>query len=144
MRVFLDTSALIVLYHAEPKTLQVEAYAKGAKIFISRLALTEFRSAVHRIVRGGSLTLHSGRALVEAFRKDLGTYLIQEIDTNVWRESAELVEKYGSTINLRTLDAIQLATAKRINARNSVKDFVTLDVHGLSQAAEAEGFTLRP
>ena len=144
MRIFLDTSALVVLYHGEPKTFQVEAYAKGARIFISRLALTEFRSTVYKLVRGGSLSLHAGRGLVEAFRKDLGKYQIQEVDTNVWRESADLVEKYSSKINLRTLDAVQLASAKRVDARNSVKEFITLDVHGLSQAAKAEGFTIRP
>ncbi len=144
MRVFLDTSALVVLYHQEPKTLQVEAHAKGSRILISRLALIEFRSVAYRLVRGGGLTLHQGRALVEAFQKDLGRYEIQEIDMRVWAESISLIERYGSRIGLRSLDAIQLAAAKRANNRNSIREFVILDVHGLYQAARGEGFTVRP
>ena len=144
MRVFLDTSALMALYHREPKTLQVEAYAKGSKIFISRLALTEFRSALFRLVRANVLKLHEARALLEAFRKDLGKYRIQEIDMRVWTESLALIEKHGSRINLQSLDALQLASAKSAANRNPLREFVTLDVHGLAQAAQAEGFTVRP
>jgi predicted nucleic acid-binding protein len=144
MRVFIDTSALVALYHPEPKTLQVEAYVKDSRIFISRLALVEFRSAAFRLVRKGTLKLHEARALVDAFRKDLGKYHIQEINLQVWAESVSLIEKHASKIDLRSLDAIQLAAAKMASQRNSIRDFVTLDVHGLAQAAEAEGFLRRP
>jgi predicted nucleic acid-binding protein len=144
MRVFLDTSALVALYHQEHGTAQVEAYAKGAKIFISRLALTEFRSTLFRLVRGRILRLHEARALIDALKKDLQKYTIQEIDMNVWKESSDLIERLGDKINLRSLDALQLAAAKKTDQRSSVREFVTLDNHGLSQAAGAEGFTVRP
>ncbi len=128
----------------EAKTLQVEAYAKGSKIFISRIALTEFRSVLFRLVRNGVLRLREARALLGAFKKDLGKYRIQEIDMRVWTESMELIERHGSRVNLRSLDAIQLAAAKTASGHSSIREFVTLDVHGLAQAAQAEGFTVRP
>lgn len=144
MRIFIDTSALVALYHAEPKTRQVEAYAKGARIFISRVTLLEFRSAIFRLARGGLLRPHEARALVEAFRKDLAKYTIEEVNMRVWDEALGLIERHGAKVNLRSLDALQLAAAKKANDRNSIGGFLTLDMHGLAQAAAAEGFTVRP
>ena len=141
---FIDTSALVALDHTEPKTRQVEAYAKGARIFISRVSLLEFRSAIFRLTRSGVLKQREAGALVEAFRKDLARYTIEEVNQKVWGEALALIEKHGAKVNLRSLDALQLASAKKANARNPIGAFLTLDVHGLAQAAQAEGFTVQP
>lgn len=144
MRVFVDTSALFALYQSQAKTYQVEACVKGAKIIISRIALLEFRSTVYRVVRGGKLRLTEGRALVEAFRKDLKNYVIEEMGTKLWQEAWELIENHGRTVNLRSLDALHLAAAINAHRRQSLQAFVTLDNHGLAQAARASGFKVMP
>src|SRR5438445_12250754 len=111
MRVYVDTSALFALYQSHPQTYEVEACVKGAKIVICRITLVEFRSTVYKVVRNGGLKLPEARALVDAFRKDLQKYLIEEIKTDIWQAAWELIENHGRALNLRSLDALHLAAA---------------------------------
>jgi len=144
MRVYVDTSALFALYQTQTKTYEVEACVKGGKIVISRLALLEFRSTVYRTLRSGQLKIAEARALVDGFRKDLATYVIEEMGLKSWQQAWELIEYHGKATNLRSLDALHLVAAINSHRRHSIQAFVTLDHRGLAQAARACGFKVMP
>lgn len=57
MKAFLDTSSLFKLYHREKDSEMIQDYLSRdvEEIFLSDLALLEFRSAVWKKVRKGEL-----------------------------------------------------------------------------------------
>jgi len=144
MRVYVDTCALLALYQNHPRTREVEAWCKDAKLVISRLTLVEFRSAIFNHKRRKTITLKQARDVIHAFRQDLGKYMIREIGTDTWRMAGDLIEKYAGDRNFRSLDAVQLATAASLPRSLAVEYFVTLDVHPLADVAEQEGFAVKP
>ncbi len=144
MRVYVDTSALLALYQRHTKTDEVEAWCREAKIIISRLALVEFRSAILKFTRRREITLKQARELIGAFRKDLSRYLIRELSPDTWRVAGDLVERYSPERDFRSLDAIQLATAKTLPRSSMVTHFITLDTHPLADVARQEGFSVKP
>ncbi|HJS81855.1 MAG TPA: type II toxin-antitoxin system VapC family toxin [Nitrososphaera sp.] len=143
MRVYVDTSALFALYENHPKTYLVQASVSGAKIVISRITLLEFRSTVYKAVRSGKLKVSQARALVDAFRRDINRYILEEVKVPFWQTAWELIENHGSTVNLRSLDALHLAAALKSGESQPISAFVTLD-GGLTSAAKKCGFTVRP
>ena len=144
MRVFIDTCALLALYQNHPRTREVEAWCKDARMVISRLTLVEFRSAILSHKRRNEITLKQARDVIEAFRQDLGKYVIREIGTDTWRLAGNLIEKYSGDRNLKSLDAVQLATAASLPRSLSISYFVTLDTHPLAGVAEQEGLAVKP
>jgi predicted nucleic acid-binding protein len=67
---FLDTSALAKLYHQEPGSESVEAWAADDTVllWVSDLARAEFHSALIRKVREGDVTEEVLHAILECFR----------------------------------------------------------------------------
>lgn len=141
---FLDASALVKRYHPERGSEVVQrAFANpNARCLISDISIIEVQSAFARRVRMGEITpedfqaakaelaadIRSGRLWVEAFG---------ELDK---AEAARLVERYGLSQELRTLDAMHVAVMKRLGP--SRLQAVYCADRALCAVLAAEGFTV--
>ena len=139
---FLDTSALNKHYHVEVGTADVDAIFQDsqAEIYISRLAFVEFRSAFARKVRNSQTTPANFQHVCILFEDDIAHQIIKGIrfrDSD-FRQAIALIDKYGLTQNLRTLDALQLAIALAAQKRGRIDYFVCAD-KALCSIAQAEG-----
>jgi len=70
MKVFLDTSSLVKLYHQEEGSDELLAFlAKGVdEIWLSELTMVEFRSALWKKVRTGELMKEDAVRVMNCFR----------------------------------------------------------------------------
>ncbi len=112
-RYFLDTSALVKIYHREKGTDQaLHIYRDGlAHIFISELTIIEFRSTVYRKLREKELTEEALVAVLNLFDHDSrNRYEVLPLGSAVIEKSCELFSKHGDKFGLRTLDSIQYAS----------------------------------
>jgi len=137
---FLDSSALIKLYHQEPGTERVEEIfaTADATLVISELATVELRSALARKVRTGEITVQAEEEVVRNFDQDCADRFMSEpLTSAVVHQAKELLKKHGHQRALRSLDAIQLATFAIVRAREEVV-FVCADGR-LCGIVEAEG-----
>lgn len=137
---FVDTSALAKRYLVEVGTAWVISWIEpsaGNVVVISELALVEFQSLLARQVRGGVLTAAAGDKLRSDFlihyRDD---YLVVHLDTLIAQSAGELVRKH----KLRSLDAIQLASALRAQELLAEPMELVSGDENLLAAASAEDF----
>lgn len=123
---YVDTSALMKLVVAEPESRALENHlAHRAGLVSSYLAVTELTRAFRRALSKKQL------AQVDEV---LGAVVLMDITPAILARAAELAPP-----QLRTLDAIHLATA--LSANDTALDFITYDVR-LAKAAKAHGFTV--
>lgn len=138
---FLDTSSLVKRYIAELGSSWVLSWvepAAGNVIIISELAYAEIHSTFARRIREGTLSAATAQTLKGDFLTHYqDDYLVIPIDRAIVTATVPLLETYS----LRTLDAIQLTSAKEsYNSFNEPITFVSADTNLLT-AASAEGFS---
>jgi uncharacterized protein len=124
---FLDTSALVKLYHQEPGTEVVEAWAadEGVELWISDLSRAEFHSVFMRKVCEAELSVAAVEAVFESFRADLEQrFRVVPLSGDTVEQAVVLLREHGTRHALRTLDALQIAAAQ---AATSNPAFVTAD-----------------
>jgi predicted nucleic acid-binding protein len=142
--VFFDTSALVKRYHREVGTDVVEAAFSDRSItrIISDIGVIECYSAFARKVRTGDITEEDFRVTIKELAEDIqsGTIRLAFFGDSDKREAAVLIEKYGLSRNLRTLDAMQLAVMKRWGLQ-VIRDVYCADGPFVSLIA-AEGFSV--
>jgi len=138
---FVDTSALAKRYIIELGSTWVISWIEpnaSNLIAISKLTFVEMRSVLTRRVREQSLTPTQANLLWTDFTAHIvSQYMVVSVDDRVLQRAETLVSRYV----LRTLDAIQLASA--IEAQlllSSSFTFVSAD-NNLLTAASAEGLT---
>ncbi len=137
---FVDTSALAKRYITEIGSVWVLSWilpATGNVIVISEIAFVEMNSLLRRRVSNHTLNAATLTTLqhnfVQHFKQE---YLVSYLETHIIEEAATLVDKH----NLRTLDAIQLASAvQAVKYLNEPMTFVSADRNLLAAAAN-EGF----
>ncbi|HXQ23205.1 MAG TPA: type II toxin-antitoxin system VapC family toxin [Candidatus Acidoferrales bacterium] len=137
---FLDSSALIKLYHQEPGTERVEEIfaASSTALFISELAAVELQSALARKVRTGEITVQAEEEPVRNFEQDCADrFVIEPLTSAVVQQAKDLLKKHGHQRALRSLDALQVATFAIVRAREEAV-FVCADGR-LCGVAKAEG-----
>jgi predicted nucleic acid-binding protein len=111
LKLFLDTSSLLKLYHKEEGSEQLLKLALGAQeIYLSTLAKLEFRSALWRKVRTKEISKEECEAVVQIFVQDKQKYHWVLQDQRIDEMAECLLAKWGEN-GLRTLDSIQLASA---------------------------------
>jgi predicted nucleic acid-binding protein len=112
MNAFLDTSSLLKLYHNEPGTdTLIATLSQGVEsIYLSELAILEFRSAIWKKMRTGEIDTDTANTVIACFQQDYAKFQWIFLDNGIIEQAQELLMKYGSS-GLRTLDAIQLASA---------------------------------
>jgi len=124
MIAFLDTSSVLKLYHYESGTETLNAaLSQGVEeIYLSELARLEFRSAIWKKTRTGEIDIEAANAVITCFQQDEIKFQWIYLETDVIQQAEELLMKYGGT-GLRTLDAIQLASALTLKKQQNVRFF---------------------
>jgi len=112
MKVFLDTSALIKLYHEEEGSGRILGMLSRniQAIFLSEIALLEFRSALWKKARQKEITATAARNVIACFEQDAAKFQFVRIDSSLLNTAALLLMRHGDK-GLRTLDSVQLASA---------------------------------
>ncbi len=142
MKIFLDTSSIIRLYHYEPGTDLLDRFFEDyaiSKVCLSELAKVEFDSAIRKKVRTGELIQEEATSLILSFESDFDKYDFVELDSKIIANAKSLISNYG-TQGLRTLDSIQLASALKTKA--GLNFFITAD-DLLRDIAEMEGLPVK-
>lgn len=140
---YLDTSALIKRYVAEVGSRWLINLVNAAPfLFTSRLTMVEVRSVLARRKREVSITTQDHNDALGAFVEDcLAQYRFIEVDLPIVDLASDLLERHP----LRAYDAVQLASALRINHVLEAADlmlptFLSADDRLLT-AAQAEGLS---
>ena len=122
MKIFLDTSSLIKLYHIEIGTDYLDKLLEDNsinEIFLSDIAKVEFTSAIWKKVRTKDLTEKEANSIIDSFEKDYENYTFIDLDADIVILAKDLVFKYGLK-GLRTLDSFQLASILKIKSKLSL------------------------
>jgi len=144
-RYMIDTSALVKYYHPEVGSSQVIAVADnpGNILFPSRIGLVEIHSALARKVRMGELPMLAFRQSLGRFYTDLRERKFRLVRSLVMheRQAIRLLAGKGSTLPLRTLDALQLSVALWLRDQQQLDYFLCADTQ-LCNAAQQEGLSV--
>lgn len=106
-----------------------ELFQNSDEVVLSPITRIEFQSALQRLVNSNILTQESYEIALAEFTQDSVEYEFIKFDLTLEELVLAVIKKYG----LRSLDGIQLASAKMSNA----DQFVTSDTK-LFEAAEKE------
>ena len=129
--IYVDTSALLKRYVDEHDSdLAEQLVASDPVLVTSWVTLVELRRNLARLVGAGEVA--GIRAQVHA---DLDAFALVLVDPTVCEMAADLAEQLG----VRSLDAIHLASARRLHL--PALTFVTFDLRQ-AQAARTLGFTV--
>jgi predicted nucleic acid-binding protein len=140
MKIFLDTSSLVKLYHRETGTEELENLFTSQNIttiFLSEIAKIEFASTIWKKVRTKEITELEAKTTLELFETDFEKYTFIATDSIILETGRALTTKYGMQ-GLRTLDSIQFSTA--ISLARQADVFFTADKL-LKSFFEAEGLS---
>lgn len=126
MKAFLDSSSLIKLYHQEEGSdLAIKALSSDIReIFLSELAILEFRSALWKKIREKGIEKNAAIEVIKYFQDDAGNFQWILLQSDIVDSASNLLMKYGNR-GLRTLDSLQLASALTLRDEECV--FLTSD-----------------
>jgi predicted nucleic acid-binding protein len=113
MELLVDTSVLFAHFYPEPTSAKVDKILAGAqRRLISSLALTEFACALRRRRHENAITLGMQQEIHAELHASLraGQFLRLPLEDRLAEFAEDLV--IHSKDNLRTLDALHLATAR--------------------------------
>lgn len=131
MNVFLDTNAVVKLYHEEDGTDNLTNFLVRHRsnliMAVSDLTRIELHSTFLKRVRMKQINLNDAYQVLMAFDDDSHMFNIWEIDDDVKEAATALLKDIAHKKSLRTLDAIQLSTAIVSNQIIPVDYFVTSD-----------------
>ena len=122
MKIYIDTSSLIKLYHLEEGTDELDQFLENhfvEGIFLSETTKIEFDSAIWKKVRTKDLTDTEAREIIESFRDDYPNYSFVQVDDQLILHARDLVSKYSAS-GLRTLDSLQLASVILVESKISL------------------------
>jgi predicted nucleic acid-binding protein len=144
MTLFLDTAALVKFFAQEDGSDRVSHWilSNAGRIWIFELALLEYNSALFRKLRSREITRAVFEVARQGFQNELPRFHIEPIGGTTMRRAQELLETYGLSTALRTLDALHLAAFVLIAEEDW--HFVTTD-RVLLDTVKAMGYnTLNP
>jgi predicted nucleic acid-binding protein len=141
---YLDSSALAKQYRVETGSLWVRNLTQTQPVAVSTLIIVEVSSAMARLVREGVLTPRQRGLYLQRFVLDVEAMFVVGLERDVIEDAAALVVQSPTTIPLRSLDALHLATARKLlptasNATAQGLTFVSADTRLLA-AAQWAGF----
>jgi predicted nucleic acid-binding protein len=142
---FLDTSALTKLYHQEQGSEMVEGWAANPtiRLWLSDLARIELHSVFVRKVREGELAEATFQTVLECFREDLRSrFHLVGLTEDIIERALSLLLEHGQRRSLRTLDALQIASAGAVESHGLI--FVTADRPLFTAASELFLHTINP
>jgi len=142
MKIFLDTSSLIKLYHDEAGTEYLDSIFNQfeiSEIYLSELAKVEFNSAIWKKIRTKELSENEGIELISSFVDDHDKFTFIDLNNLMIDDARVLISKYGNK-GLRTLDSLQLAAIVEIKANI---DFAITSDKLLEKLIELEGIKIK-
>ncbi|WP_263374576.1 type II toxin-antitoxin system VapC family toxin [Granulicella aggregans] len=136
----MDTSAFLKLLIQESgseRMLQFWLAEDNRNMVVSAIAQTEARSAICRLRNEGRIVPDEANFAFASITAEIRRLIEQPVNPPVLDAANGLIDKH----NLRTLDAVQLASAVVVRSLMSAPEmrFVASD-HALLIAAEQEGF----
>lgn len=138
MNIYLDTSAVIKLYHREIGSEELLTFLRrsAADLIITTADITriEFHSAFLRRVRTGEIVLAPIQRVFEAFDRDLSMFNLIPVEETVKHLAVMLLDQIAPQRGLRTLDAFQLAAVLFCHRIIPIDFFVTADQSFLNVA----------
>ena len=120
---YFDTSAVVKLYHRELGTDQVEALFAQVNnaVMISELTVVELNSTVARKLRTGEINLDAYEVILKNFAEDCQhRFVIFPLSAAISQKATDLLQKYGKTKALRTLDALHLGACMSVSATEGI------------------------
>lgn len=141
-RYYLDTSALIKHYHAEPGSPEVDRILgePDSEFLIARLTLTETISVLARKVRTGEISDADFDRLRLRFFADVAHRIfvpVRVLNAHFDR-AGEMIARHGKAREIRALDALQLSAALLLPAARAIDHLVCAD-RRLCDVAALEG-----
>lgn len=127
MKVFLDTSSLVKLYHQEIDSETIQDYLlenNVEEIYLSELAKLEFCSAIWKKFREGKIGKEIVSEVVLCFQDDYNKFNWIKINADIIEQALKMLMKYGSK-GLRTLDSLQFSSALKL--KDAKCAFITSD-----------------
>lgn len=128
---FLDTSGVVKHYHPEIGTVEVDRLwaDTAARLLVSRLGVLEAVSVFAKKVRSGSLSAADFGLVRRRFFADLRSRrpTIVRLLARHFQDADRLLQQYGLTHSLHTLDALQLAVAVDLRRRGMLDELVSAD-----------------
>jgi uncharacterized protein len=128
---FFDTSALAKLYHQEAGSdfmIRIGSES-GSQHWISRLSVVEMESVLAKRVRSATMTVADASFARRCLAADLNQrrLLVAPVDLRHYNKAGALLQAYGLSNGLRTLDAIQLAVALELAQQRRIAIFLAAD-----------------
>jgi predicted nucleic acid-binding protein len=117
--VYVDTSALAKWYLNEPQSEEFEAFISNEPdAVISRLTIVEFRCLIARRRRTNDITAAHESRIAEVFAADLASAVltVHSIQDEDFGKATTLIGELRKQ-SLRTLDALHLAVARRLDIK---------------------------
>jgi len=132
---YFDTSVLVKNYIQEPGSARVRELLGTSEFVSSAIAPIELQSAIRRRHRQGEMTSRHYTAILSRVKQDRAFWQLVEPVPQVLTKAEELVAAY----NIRTLDAIHLASAIVIQESiGTPLPFVTADERQLAAARDCK------
>jgi uncharacterized protein len=130
---FLDSSAVVKVYIAEPQTQQVmEAVEQADEIAVSVLALAEVTHAITRREQEGEVSASEAQEAYKNLLEEWSSLTRISLNDVVAKEAAMLARTRG----LRGADAVQLASVAMLSRKRKNVKFLSYD-NELTQVARA-------
>ncbi len=131
MTTYVDASALLKRYVAEPDSEVADRLLATDPVLVtSWITLVEVRRNLRRLLSGAHLA--AARAQLDV---DLDGFALVSVDEAVCRSAADI----GEVLGVRSLDALHLASAQRLQVAGLV--FLTFDLRQ-AQGARSLGFVV--
>lgn len=131
MNLYLDSNALIKLYHTEAGTDELvkllDDNADNLILTIADITRIEFYSAFLKRVRKKEIKLETVKEVLSAFENDIFMFNFMEVDNIVKTIAVDLLKTTANKQGLTTLDSIQLAAAITAHRIFPIDRFVTSD-----------------
>lgn len=131
---FLDSSAVVKRYVAEPGSAAIRRLCARADIAVARIAYAEVTCALARACREGMLSESARDRLLDQLATDVDAFQTVELRRSIVERTRPLAIRHA----LRGYDAVQLASALAIHERGPSLRFWSADAR-LVAAARSEG-----
>ncbi|MCF8316581.1 MAG: type II toxin-antitoxin system VapC family toxin [Ignavibacteriales bacterium] len=140
MNLFLDTSAVIKVYHQEKGTNEFTKYLSelSEDLFFTTSDITkvELHSALLKKHRMKEINQKDLSEVFQLFDKDFQKFNVISVDNFIKNIAIQLLDNLGLKFGLRTLDSLQLASAIFSNNFSKIDYFISSDKKFLNIAKE--------
>jgi len=131
MNIYLDSNALVKLYHTEAGTAKLvrllDEHADDLILTIADITRIEFYSVFFKRIRKKELLPRTAKEVFSSFEQDLSMFNIVDVDNTVKQGAVDLLNSVAHTKGLTTLDALQLAASITAHQMFPIDSFVTSD-----------------